>query len=485
MGENVTVRTSAGLLRGVRDEGVDRYLGIPYAAAPVGPLRFAAPEPAPGWAGERNATAMGATAPQPPYGPAVAHLLANVIIPGDEYLTVNVWAPADSHDRPVMVWVHGGSLVNGSNAVDVYDGTAFARDGVVLVSVNYRLGAEGFSVLGDAPVNLGLADVAAALRWVRTEITAFGGDPANVTAFGESAGATVLAALLAAGASGAGLFDRVILQSGPPTAASPREAGRITRRIAARLGVAASRDAFRAVPPSRLVEAQAAITAASTPLTGGPGYAIATGDALVSAVPFDALLAGAGAGVPVLLGWTAEEYRLWLVPSDLLDRVSPALFAAARLRFGIGPRVLGAYRAAHPGANRGELFGLLATDLILRLPYHRIADARVRHGGAPTFVYEFAWRSPVEKLGAAHAMELGFVFDRLRSPGSISMAGPDAPQRLADRIHAAWVRFATNGDPGWRAWDPARPVMVFDDPVSTVADAPRDAELAAWRRRTG
>jgi para-nitrobenzyl esterase len=179
-----TVSLSMGEVRGSTADGIDRFLGLPYAAAPIGPHRFALPAPHPGWSGVRDATALGPTAPQAPYGGGIETLLPTVEIPGDEFLNLNVWAPAGASALPVMVWVHGGSLSHGANALSGYDGTTFARDGVVYVAINYRLGSEGFSVLDGAPLNLGLADVVAALRWVRSEIAAFGGDPNRVTVFG-------------------------------------------------------------------------------------------------------------------------------------------------------------------------------------------------------------------------------------------------------------------------------------------------------------
>ena len=484
MSDQPTTRVSSGELRGTREAGVDRYLGVPYAAAPVGDLRFAQPVPSPGWQGVRDAGRMGPTAPQNPYGAATAPYLANIIDPGDEFLNANIWAPTAAHDRPVMVWVHGGSSAHGSNALDGYDGTAFARDGVVLVGINYRLAAEGFSVLDDAPTNLGLADVAAALRWVRAEIAAFGGDPRNVTAFGESAGAIALGQLLASPIAPE-LFDRVILQSGAPTASTRKQAERITKLTAKQLGIPTTRKAFLNSSPEQLLEADAIVTAKSNVLTGGASYSAAIGDALVPRDPLDAILDGAGDSIPVMLGWTSEEYRLFLVPSGIIERVNAGLFALARVRYRVGRRILRAYRHAHPTASRGVLLGEMLIDQLLRLPFNRIADARLARRAAPTYAYEFAWPTEVGDLGAAHALEIGFVFDRLRSPDWIRFAGEHAPQSLADEMHAAWVRFATTGEPGWQAWDAARPVMVFDAPASGVIGGPRDAQLAAWRQRTG
>ncbi|RPE39166.1 para-nitrobenzyl esterase [Streptomyces sp. Ag109_O5-1] len=482
MSEHVTTRISTGTLRGVRADGIDRYLGIPYAAAPIGDLRFREPQPAPAWDGVRDATTTGPTAPQIPYGPVTAQFLANVISPGDGYLNLNIWAPVGAASRPVMVWVHGGSFAHGSNALDGYDGSAFARDGIVLVSINYRLGTEGFSVLPGVPANLGLTDIAAALRWVRAEIAAFGGDPHNVTAFGESAGASAVGDLLGS-PHAVELFDKAILQSGTPSAVHPERAGRITRRTAKRLGIPATREAFAAEPSSRLLAAEAALTANSSPVSAGLGFQAAISEPLLPREPLQAILDGAGDSIPVMLGWNAEETRLWLVPSGLQDRIGRLLFTAVRLRFRIGRRILRAYRAAFPAASRGQLLGEFATDFILRLPFHRIGDHRLARQAASTHLYEFAWRTPVGDLGAAHALEIGFVFDQLTSPDWIRLAGAEAPQSLADAMHAAWVRFATTGDPGWRAWDSNRPVMVFDSPSSRVVDNPREAILSAWRRR--
>ncbi|MEU0939438.1 carboxylesterase family protein [Embleya sp. NPDC005971] len=473
-----TVSISAGRVRGTASDGIHRFLGIPYAAAPVGPRRFDRPVPHPGWSGVRDADSMGPTAPQAPYRGGLESLLPTVTVEGDEVLNLNIWAPADATGLPVMVWVHGGSLAHGANALPGYDGSTFARDGVVFVAPNYRLASEGFSLLAGAPRNLGLADVLAALRWVRAEIAAFGGDPERVTVFGESAGSILLGALIAH-PEAESLCTRAILQSGMPGAVPPARAGRITRLVAKRLGRAATREAFADVPAAELVAAEQAVTAGGNPMTGGPGFALAVGEDPVPVEPFAALLAGAGSGIGLLIGSNAEEYRLWFVPTGLLHRVGPLLFAGARLKFRIGRRILAVYRAERPGASRGELLGTLAGDLLLRLPINRLADARLARE-APTHVYEFGWRSPARDLGAAHAMELPFVFDGLDLPDWRALTGDAPPQRLADEMHAAWVRFAKTGDPGWEPWDVRRPVRVFDAPESSTVLAPREVERAVW-----
>lgn len=256
--ENPVIETAAGAVRGLRDEAGEPYRAIPYAAAPIGPGRFTAPEPHPGWSGVRDGTQPSPTAPQPtrdfgrldmtPYfGPGW--------VPGEEYLTLDVRTPAaDAGNRPVMVFVHGGGFVTGSTRAALYDGSAFARDGIVLVTVNYRLGIPGFLALEGAPDNRGLLDVLAALRWVRDSIAAFGGDPGNVTVFGQSAGATLTCALLAM-PEAAGLFRRAIVQSGNGTGAfTPEQAHRVTTAAAAALGTEPTAAAFGEISDERFLE---------------------------------------------------------------------------------------------------------------------------------------------------------------------------------------------------------------------------------------
>ncbi|MFQ4147297.1 carboxylesterase family protein [Arthrobacter sp. LAPM80] len=473
------VTFSAGQVRGEIRDGNARFLGIPFAAAPVGPLRFALPAPAPAWEGVREATAPGATAPQNPYSGALARILPTVINTGDDFLNLNIFAPPVHGDGllPVVVWFHGGSLQHGSNALDGYDGTAFARDGIVFVAPNYRLGAEGFSVLAGAPLNLGLADQLAALRWVQAEISHFGGNPDSVTVMGQSAGGNTVAALLAH-PQASSLFKRAIIQSGPLMAQPPKDAGRITRAMAKDLGVPATRDAFMKFSPDQLLAAQARVIAGSTPLTGGAGFALALDPGLIPANPIVALESGAGSGIDLLIGTTSEEARLWLVPTGLVMKITWFHLAVARRKVGISAAAVKLFKRNRPYAVLGEVLGDLATDKLLRVPMNQVADARLARGAA-TFVYEFAWPSPVEYLRAAHAVELGFVFDRLASPDSLGLAGATAPQDLATDMHRAWVNFAATGDPGWEPWSLRRPVKTFDGGSNPVVSAPREDERAA------
>lgn len=503
------VTTPYGAVRGRYEDGVAVFRGVPYAAPPFGPRRFMPPVPPEPWDGVRDAGSFGPTPPKPPYSARFARLLADPVVPGDDCLNLNVWTPEpDPAARlPVMVWIHGGALTRGSSALPVYDGRAFARDGVVLVSLNYRLGVEGWGLFPDAPANAGLRDQIAALEWVREAVGAFGGDPDRVTVFGESAGAISIGALLASPRAG-GLFRRAVLQSGAPEATDRDRVRRMVRRTAARLRVPATAAAFAAVDRRRLAAAQAAVGRRAGPLLGGPAFGVVVDGDVVPRDPLRALVEeGAARDVELLLGWTRDEHRLWLAPTGLaerLDRLGPLALAGAgaRARCRCGPAVPRGYRAARPGAGAADLVGDMITDHLLRAPLHRLADAR-DGAAAPSYVYEFAWPSNLPGLGACHALELGFVFDTLGEPDAARLAGPGAPQELADAVHGAWVRFACGGDPGWPAWDAAHPVRVFDagagaeprteaggdacaaagEPV--VAYGPRDRQLALWERGSG
>ncbi|TLS48088.1 carboxylesterase family protein [Streptomyces montanus] len=475
------VGTPYGAVRGRYEDGIAVFRGIPYAAPPFGPRRFRPPVPPEPWEGVRDAAAFGPTSPKPPYSEAFARILSDPVVPGDDCLNLNVWTPEPGPGArlPVMVWIHGGALTRGSSAVPVYDGRAFARDGVVMVSVNYRLGVEGYGLFPDTPANPGLRDQLAALKWVRDSITAFGGDPDGVTVFGQSAGAISIGALLAA-PQAAGLIHRAVLQSGPPEAADRDKVRRMVRRMANRLKIPATAEAFAAVDRELLLRTQAEVGKLSSPVLGGPAFGIVVDGDLVPRDPLEALTQGGAApDIDLLLGWTSEEYRLWLVPGGLLERINrlgPVAVAGAMARCHCGPEIPRGYRALSPDATTAEIVGQMVTDHLLRIPLHRLADARA----ASSHLYEFAWPSNVPDLGACHALELGFVFDTGDLPESARLAGEGAPRELADAMHAAWVRFAVHGDPGWPAWDASHPVRVFGADGPPVERGPRDRELALW-----
>jgi para-nitrobenzyl esterase len=486
-----TVTTTYGKIRGQVRDGVASFLGIPYAASPTGPLRFRAPVPPAAWDGVRAADRLGATPPKPDYAAPFDTLLPEPNIAGDDWLTVNVWTPDPGRaGLPVMVWIHGGAFSNGNSAIPSYDGHAFARDGVVLVSLNYRLGIDGFAQLPDAPANRGLLDQIAALEWVRDNIAAFGGDPGNVTIFGESAGAMSVTTLLSLPRA-KGLFTRAVTQSGAAQAAAdPADAALVTKELGLAIGREPTAASLAEVGLAELIQAQTAVRDAlvTQPDPGRFGATIVAssmafipvidGD-LVPVHPLAGIAEGAGSGATLLTGTTTDEYRLFLVPTGIAGHITDEGLAALLPLLGIGSAVADLYRANRPGASPGDVFAALLTDRFFRLPALAVADARAS-GPAPTYVYEFAWKSPVHGLGACHSLEIPFVFDNLTAEGADQALGSAPPTALAERMHAAWLAFARDGDPGWQAYDETRPVMIFDEPGGGVAADPRGDERRIW-----
>ncbi len=486
--------TRYGQVRGQIRDGVASFLGIPYAASPTGELRFAAPEPPRPWAGVREATAYGPTPPKPAYPAPFDAVLPEPDVPGDDWLNLNIWAPQDlAGDRPVLVWIHGGAFSNGNNAIPMYDGHAFARDGVVFVAINYRLGAEGFALLPDAPPNRGLLDQLAALEWVRDNIGAFGGDPAKVTIAGESAGAMSVITLLAM-PKAAGLFSGVIAESGAvQAAADPADAALVSAELGLALGDALKQNDVSAAGIAEIdletlmaaqVSVRDALAAVPDPARFGPTI-VASSMAFIPVIdgdvlpehPMAAIAAGSGADVPLLIGTNSEEFRFFLVPPGTIDAISPELLGAMAATFGATDEVISRYQANRRDASAGDVFAALLTDRFFRLPAIAVAD--VRSGGpAPTYFYEFAWGNP--PIGAGHAMEIPFVFDNLSSSDISSLIGANPPADVATDMHAAWVAFARDADPGWPAFDGSRPVRVFDTGGGSIELDPRGDERAIW-----
>ena len=460
------VRLSHGQVRGRPHAGVRHFVSVPYAAPPVGERRFAPPSPPPAWDGVRDVTASSATAPQrirAVPGLDVAALVGTGWTPGDDYLTLDVWRPDDDRDGlPVMVFVHGGGFVIGSKDAPVQDGATFARDGLVCVSINYRLGIDGFLPIPGVPTNLGLRDILAALGWVQDEIAAFGGDPANVTVFGESAGAMAIADLVASPLA-SGLFARAIIQSGH--AAMTRSipvARRLVDKLAKLLKIAPTPDGFANVPTEALLDAVEKVSLPTTridlresdgrePVFGISRFVPVHGDDVLPRQPLDALEAGTGAEVQVLIGTNAEEMNLYLVPSGVRDKIGRLLawFVLRRSQ----PRAWASLKAYGAGKRpAGRALTDAMTDLVFRWPARRFAE---EHRGR-THVYEFEWRSPAfsGELGAAHAVELPFVFDTLAcATGPQGLLGESPPRELAARMHRLWIDFARDGTLPWAPFD--------------------------------
>lgn len=485
---DTVVELDQGVLAGIEKHGVLRFCGIPYAAPPVGQGRWRPPGPAPQWEGVRQARAFGPRAMQNP-SPLERALGADETPMSEDCLSLNVWTPEPAGRHPVMVWIHGGGFTTGSAATPWYDGTRFAKRGVVVVTINYRLGSFGFLHLGDfdggvaGSGNAGILDQVAALEWVRDNIAAFGGDPQNVTIFGESAGAMSVATLLGLPRA-RGLFHRAILQSGAAHNVHDRATARANaERILARCGldvteVAAAVD----LPASALLEAQAAIGDAELANQGLLFQPVVDGTVLPRP-PLDAIADGLNADVPVVIGTTADEWALF----EVMDTMSPSLGEDGllrRMRRLLGDAagdVVAAYRSARPDLGPGPLFSVLMTDWVFRIPAVRLAEAHVRAGGS-AWMYEFRWPSTAfgGRLRSCHALDIPFVFDVLDKESARMFTGPDAPSELAAAMNAAWAEFARSGDPGWPAYElDTRLTQVFDTERSVVAD-PHGAERRVW-----
>jgi len=489
-----TVITRSGAVRGQTRDGVTSFLGIPYAASPTGPLRFRPPAAPQSWDGVREATALGPTPPKPDYPAPLDELLPEPAIPGDDWLNLNVWTPdPGGAGLAVMVWIHGGGFSNGNSALPIYDGHAFARDGVVLVSINYRLGVDGFALLPGAPANRGLLDQIAALEWVRDNIAAFGGDPGNVTIFGESAGAMSVTTLLAIPRA-QGLFARAITQSGSvQSIADPADAALVTKELGLALGREPDAASLAVVGLPELIkghiEVRDALAAQPDPARFGativasalPFIPVVDGD-LIPARPLDAIAAGAGSQVTLLTGTNTDEFRLFLVPTGLAGLLDEPGLTGVLALFGVGQRAADLYRANRPALSPGEVLCAVLTDRYFRMPALSVAQARRGAGAAPTYLYEFAWPSPVGGLGACHSLEIPFVFDNLAAQGAEPALGPQPPAALAEQMHAAWAGFARSGDPGWPAFDDSYPVMIFNTTGGGLQSDPRGDERSIWGR---
>jgi para-nitrobenzyl esterase len=460
------VITKSGTLRGFVDGGAAVFLGVPYAASPFGDRRFERPAPAPGWDGTHDALAYGATAPQ-------AHrqftLIPEPVIDGDDCLNLNVFTPdPGAAGLPVLVWIHGGGFVAGSSASPWYRGQSFCRDGVVVVSINYRLGIEGFLPLDGAPTNRALHDWVAALAWVQDNIAAFGGDPSQVTIAGQSAGGAACAGLLTSPLA-RGLFRGAVLMSGVGLVGQQLDSARaFADKIAAGLGVGATRVDFARLPPSALVEAQ------DDRMSFGP---VVDGESVPTTV-YDAVKAGVSGDVPVMLGSTAEEAVSALRAGG--DRVDEARVRSRLDREGLSEDGIERFLAAHAGEEPWRMLGHAATESRFRVQALRFAEARATAATAGTWLYDFRWKTQVRDMGAVHCLDVPFAFDVLDADGVREVAGDAPPQRLADEIHGAWVRFITSGDPGWPRYElAARSTQVFDAPSSVVSD-PWETLRAVW-----
>ncbi|NDZ64953.1 carboxylesterase family protein [Streptomyces cyaneofuscatus] len=470
--------TRAGRVRGrrsERDPGIVTVRGLPYAAPPFGADRFREPRPAQPWDGVRECTAYGPVAPQSaelPGSPAWS--------PGDEdILTLNIWAPADGPgDLPVFVWIHGGAYVFGSSAQPDFDGTALAARGLVVVTLNHRLGFEGFGHVpadGEGPAcpdNRGLLDQIAALEWVRDTIAVFGGSPGRVTLAGQSSGATSVACLMAADRA-RGLFHRAILHSAVNACATVGQAARTTAEVAAAAGVPATRAGLLAASPQTLVSASDRVVERyrQDPGSGQRHYdpaiygPVADGD-LLPCDPLEAWAAGAGAGadVELLVCHTTEEYWLLDAVGSSAKVTTEQQLHTFAADFGLPPQFADAYRDRLPDAAPVlDVYLALYGDLLFAEYSSRLAEAHARAGGR-TYLSRFDRRSGGDagdggdggRVRAWHCADIPFAFGNLHDENlHFLMGGPPgaADHELSQRMAGAWAAFAALGDPGWAPLD--------------------------------
>ncbi|GAB2988733.1 carboxylesterase/lipase family protein [Amycolatopsis acidiphila] len=453
---NVTI--ADGTLRGEERDGVRIFTGIPYAAPPVGELRFAPPHPVEPWPG---------VLPGSRRSSLQAHVLGRGLSGSEDCLYLNVYAPAASGPHPVFVWIHGGGGITGSP--NEYDGTRFAQHGVVVVTVAYRLGALGLLYLPESlgGRNFALLDQLAALHWVRDNVAAFGGDPARVTLAGESNGGRTVGTLLAVPAA-QGLFQQAIVQSGTGVGAlvdSPETASGTAAQLLDELG--ADADELRDLPAEQIVEAQIRLAARSGARV--PYRVVVDGSPLVER-PLDAVAAGTASGVRLLIGTNHDEHDLF----RMLGQAQGAMM--------LGPEefteVISAYRRRFP--DETNLEGRVVTASDWWLPAIRYAEAQHAAGGE-VWMYRLDWRTGVQGMGACHGLDLPLIFDDVDNRYFRLFLGRDTRRAgtVARAMHDAWVRFV-HGEPSWPRYEPeCRTTMLFDT-VSRPADDPDRDERLLW-----
>ena len=506
------VETASGKLRGSAAGGIFAFKGVPYGASTAGTNRFMPPQAPEPWAGVRDALAYRGHAPQLPGRPERRPELQNILGPadatpeGEDCLTLNVWTPGlDGTKRPVMMWLHGGAFAYGSGNRAVTEGSNLARRGdVVVVSVNHRLNIFGFLHLADIggerfahSGNAGVLDLVAALEWVRDNIAEFGGDPENVTIFGESGGGGKVSVLLAMPAA-RGLFHRAIIQSGATVRVSTRERATALAEAAMRhLGIGRGEcERLQEVPADRLAAAIApasrAVGRPPMPLLDRYDFGPVVDGADLPEQPFDPEAPAIADNIPLLIGGTREESGFFLADDDevwekRLTEESLYRRVAAMAGEDAG-RVLDTYRTLYPNVDREGLLIAALTGSNFWVRTVLLAERKAARRAAPVYMYSLDWQSPAcgGRLKAHHAMDLPFVFDTTDVPDTTK--GAPGARELATVMSASWVAFARNGSPenpaipSWRAYTPEeRSTMLFDTNCRLVADPDRDARLL-WTR---
>jgi len=490
-----TVSTTCGKVHGTLQDKVHAFKGVPYAASTAGENRFMPPKKREPWTGVRDCVELGLRSPQ------LSGSFHGVVPPefevmdrnepmGEDCLVLNIWTSGvGAGKRPVMVWLHGGGYTSGSGGFICYDGTNLAKKhDVVLVTVNHRLTCFGYLYLAGVggekyadSGNVGNLDIVVALEWIRDNIAAFGGDPGNVTIFGQSGGAGKVSCLMAMPAA-KGLFHRAIVESGAAVKGMSRDAAnKSTEMYLAKLNLKPS-DVGRLQTLS--IDELLAPTASAAPVPGVPGMAfgpVVDGRSL-PANPFDPVAPEMSANIPLLIGTVETEVTFF--PNQILDPIDDANFHARvkqLLRTASDEQVdklIAAYRAGRPGQSNTDIYLALASDATFRGGVVTEAERKADQGKAPVYQYYFTWRSPVRdgKLRSFHTIEIPLVFENVDTAKSMVGSGQDA-YALADKISSAWVAFARTGHPNAKLvphWEPfdtkKRAVMVIHNEWKLVND---------------
>ena len=476
----LTVNTRSGKVRGRWAHGIRAFTGIPFADPPIGELRFKAPRPAQSWVGELDATLPAATPPQnvDPSLPPAAPLSENC-------LQLNVWAPEGPGPYPVFVWIYGGGNASGAGNQPAYQGETFARDGVVCVNLNYRVGVLGFLELGGVTGageagsgNNAIRDQLLALEWVRDNIAAFGGDPSKVTIGGQSAGAWNCATLMAI-PSAQGLFHQAIIASGLYAAYQPARATDFARLFVERLG---GKERLHTASMEDILKAQ---SAAQTEFADWLPFRPVIDGAFLPAEPIDLIRAGHAKNVSTMIGHTLDEYRTFLSPAQAEGPIEQKMLV--RLDVKTLPAVVKAYAAAFPNLTPGErMLRILGADA-LGIPTLRIAEAQAASGAA-VYYYDMRYSIASGPFGpfSVHGIDVPLIFERVDTAFAHNVFGYGADDLpMARCVHAAWVSFVKSGKideglPGWPRYNLQQRQSLIIDRTPMIAADREKTERLIW-----
>lgn len=498
---NIIAETRSGKVRGIREDGLCIFKGVPYAAPPVGRLRWMPPQPVEPWSGVRPALEFGPVPPQNPISNNTGSGGVRTEPQSEDCLYLNIWSPGvDDEKRPVLLWLHGGAFCLGSGSNPRHDGSSLARRGnVVVVTINYRLGALGFLNLNEltggkipSTGNEGLLDQTAALRWVQDNIAGFGGDPGNITVFGESAGGMSISCLMASPLT-PGLFQKAILQSGVGNMAiSLSDAVYNARQFLAVLDIKPDDiDSLRSLSVARLLSAQKKVLTITQEPKTGPGLTATVpviDGKVIPEPPLEAVKKGRAASIAVLIGTNLEETKFFnTISPNLSPKDDGWLIEQLKgfLPLDYIPGLIETYRQAR--SKRGEsvtpveLWSAIDTDHMFRIPALRYVEEQSRHN-PQTYNYLFTWKSPIPYLGACHTLDVGLVFGNTRE--NLYGSSPEV-EKLSGNMQDAWTSFARTGDPGcvslgtWPPYGSRRLTMILGNECR-IEEAPYEEERRVW-----